>query len=106
VLDGLGLNRQSLSAFFNLCTVLDGFQWLCYRLYGIRFQKSEPEEGECWPGNVLKLNVFRENETADSYQFPIYLGTIFVDFDTRKSKQQGDCHFTVRCSKLVLLFFD
>lgn len=31
------------------------------------------------------------------------MGTIYLDVDIRSSKVQGDCHFTVRCSKLVIL---
>ncbi|KAL3106165.1 hypothetical protein niasHT_016852 [Heterodera trifolii] len=56
--------------------------------------RCEPAEGECWPGNVVKLNVHQIADNA-------FLGSVFLDIDARQSKVQGDCHFTIRCSKML-----
>uniref|UniRef100_A0A914HYA8 Peptidase M3A/M3B catalytic domain-containing protein n=1 Tax=Globodera rostochiensis TaxID=31243 RepID=A0A914HYA8_GLORO len=98
------LKRQSIlqtsghpshsSFFFHLASLLDGFEWLVGALYKLRFERCEPAEGECWPGNVVKLNVHHLEDGA-------FLGSIFLDIDARPSKIQGDCHFTIRCSKLL-----
>ncbi|KAL3125373.1 hypothetical protein niasHT_000963 [Heterodera trifolii] len=44
--------------------------------------------------NVVKLNVHQIADKA-------FLGSVFLDIDARQSKVQGDCHFTIRCSKLL-----
>ncbi|KAL3101885.1 hypothetical protein niasHS_003294 [Heterodera schachtii] len=79
---------------FHLSSLLDGFESLVAALYKLRFERSEPAEGECWPGNVVKLNVHQIADKA-------FLGSVFLDIDARQSKVQGDCHFTIRCSKLL-----
>lgn len=40
-------------------------------------------------------NVF---DAADQF-----LGTVYLDIDRRPTKAVGDCHFTVRCSKQVII---
>ena len=47
------------SSFFHLGTVLEGFETVVERLYGIKFSVGVPEAGEVWPGNVLKLVGFQ-----------------------------------------------
>uniref|UniRef100_A0A915E1M9 Peptidase M3A/M3B catalytic domain-containing protein n=1 Tax=Ditylenchus dipsaci TaxID=166011 RepID=A0A915E1M9_9BILA len=80
--------------FFNFGAILSGFESIVNKLYGLDFKVSLPEQGEVWPGNVLKLDVHKEGGT-------VFLGTIYLDMDIRSTKVQGDCHFTVRCSKLM-----
>ncbi|KAH7729029.1 Peptidase family M3 containing protein [Aphelenchoides avenae] len=81
-----------VSSFFHLGTVLEGLGTVVERLYGIKFSVGVPDAGEVWPGNVLKLDVHKGDT---------FLGTIYIDFDSRPTKTAGDCHFTVRCSKLL-----
>ncbi|KAI6232043.1 Peptidase family M3 containing protein [Aphelenchoides besseyi] len=82
-----------LSRFMSLRNLIFGFESLCSALYGLSFEVRTPQSDEIWPGYVLRLDVFRANN---------FLGTIYMDVESRKTKVQGDCHFTVRCSKLVL----
>uniref|UniRef100_A0A914LPU1 Peptidase M3A/M3B catalytic domain-containing protein n=1 Tax=Meloidogyne incognita TaxID=6306 RepID=A0A914LPU1_MELIC len=84
-----------LYEYFYFGKMLEGFEEIVNLLYGITFVKSVPKSGECWEGNVLKLEVYRKDEFNDK----IFLGLIYIDIDQRDSKLQGDCHFTVRCSK-------
>uniref|UniRef100_A0A1I8B330 Peptidase_M3 domain-containing protein n=1 Tax=Meloidogyne hapla TaxID=6305 RepID=A0A1I8B330_MELHA len=84
-----------INEYFHFGTMLEGFESIVQKLYGISFEVSNPEPGECWLGNVIKLKVFREDENSSK----TFLGVIFIDIDERASKLQGDCHFTVRCSK-------
>nr|CAD2185171.1 unnamed protein product [Meloidogyne enterolobii] len=84
-----------LYEYFHFGKMLEGFEDIVNLLYGITFVKSIPKRGECWEGNVLKLEVYRRDELNDK----IFLGLIYIDIDQRDSKLQGDCHFTVRCSK-------
>ncbi|KAF7624806.1 Peptidase_M3 domain-containing protein [Meloidogyne graminicola] len=79
--------NQSISKFFHFGAILDGFELIVQKLYGISFKRLLPEKGE---------KVYRDDENNETF-----LGDIFIDVDARPSKLQGDCHFTIRCSKLL-----
>uniref|UniRef100_A0A1I7SLY1 Peptidase_M3 domain-containing protein n=2 Tax=Bursaphelenchus xylophilus TaxID=6326 RepID=A0A1I7SLY1_BURXY len=81
-----------LSRFLRFGGVLKGFGDVCHDLYGINLEISRPEEHEIWDGDVVKIQVEKGHD---------FLGTIYIDAERRKSKNIGDCHFTVRCSKLL-----
>ncbi|KAI6225444.1 Mitochondrial intermediate peptidase [Aphelenchoides fujianensis] len=81
-----------LSRFLSLRNLLFGFESLCSALYGLHFEVRTPHAEEIWAGYVLRLEVFRNDS---------FLGTVYLDVESRKSKVQGVCHFTVRCSKLL-----
>ncbi|CAK5109834.1 unnamed protein product [Meloidogyne enterolobii] len=81
-----------LYEYFHFGKMLEGFEDIVNLLYGITFVKSIPKRGECWEGNVLKLEVYRKDEFNDK----IFLGLIYIDIDQRDSKLQGDCHFTLQ----------
>jgi len=85
--------------FFHFESLLAGFETIVNRLYGLSFRALLPDKGEVWPGNVLKLNVYRDE--ADDGTTSCFLGTIFIDIDNRSTKGQSDCHFTVRCFKML-----
>uniref|UniRef100_A0A9J2PAY9 COP9 signalosome complex subunit 6 n=1 Tax=Ascaris lumbricoides TaxID=6252 RepID=A0A9J2PAY9_ASCLU len=80
-----------LSKYLSFERVLKGFEMLADRLYGIKFIITEPEDGEVWPGDIIKIDV-RDSEG-------VTMGVIYLDIESRSSKNIGDCHFTVRCSK-------
>ncbi|MFH4974227.1 hypothetical protein AB6A40_000936 [Gnathostoma spinigerum] len=82
-----------VSRFFSLHNILHGFEEIVRRLYGVKFVFVKPEEGEIWPGHVIKIGVYDEHD--------VFLGDIYLDIDRRTSKVLGDCHFTVRCAKLL-----
>ncbi|KAI6192015.1 Mitochondrial intermediate peptidase [Aphelenchoides bicaudatus] len=88
----IGESHGNLSKYLSFGNILHGFESLCLSLYGLRFEINTPSLDEIWPGCVLRLDVYRSEN---------FLGTIYVDVDSRKNKVQGDCHFTVRCSKLL-----
>ncbi|KAI6173195.1 COP9 signalosome complex subunit 6 [Aphelenchoides besseyi] len=72
-------------------TILGSYDAAVDFLYQVATVRT-PHSDEIWPGYVLRLDVFRSNN---------FLGTIYMDVESRKTKVQGDCHFTVRCSKLL-----
>ncbi|KHN84723.1 Mitochondrial intermediate peptidase, partial [Toxocara canis] len=80
-----------LSKYLSFEKVLHGFEMLVDRLYHIKFVMSKPEDGEVWPGNVIKIEVYDSSGAV--------VGYIYLDIESRPSKNVGDCHFTVRCSK-------
>lgn len=82
-----------ISEFFHLETLINGYELILNKMYGLSLRMLLPDKGEIWLGNVLKLNVHAEDET--------FQGSIFLDIDNRQSKTASDCHFTVRCSKLL-----
>uniref|UniRef100_A0A914EAW4 Peptidase M3A/M3B catalytic domain-containing protein n=1 Tax=Acrobeloides nanus TaxID=290746 RepID=A0A914EAW4_9BILA len=86
-------NLGDLSRYFYFENLLFGLEFLLEKIYGIYIRTSAPISGEIWPGNVIKLEVFNHENT--------FLGVIFIDTDYRPSKTMGDCHYTVRCSKLL-----
>jgi len=113
-----GIQRQAIYSklgriadYFHFDSILSGFETLVSSLYGLKFSRMFPDAGEIWPGNVLKLVVIplflyvcNDDEIFQKVykeEGNIFLGTIFLDLDSRPSKVQGDCHFTIRCSKLV-----
>uniref|UniRef100_A0A8R1U2G6 Peptidase_M3 domain-containing protein n=1 Tax=Onchocerca volvulus TaxID=6282 RepID=A0A8R1U2G6_ONCVO len=82
---------QHLSRYFSFSNLLNGFELITKRLYNVFFSIQTPVLGEIWPGNVIKIDVFRDKDQ--------FLGTIYIDIQERRTKTAGDCHFTVRCSK-------
>ncbi|VDN06845.1 unnamed protein product [Thelazia callipaeda] len=79
-----------LSRYFSFRSLLNGFELLTKRLYNVSLSIQTPVAGEIWPGNVIKLDVFQDTQ---------FLGTIYIDIESRQTKAAGDCHFTVRCFK-------
>ncbi|CEF68999.1 Mitochondrial intermediate peptidase [Strongyloides ratti] len=80
---------------FNQISVIEaikGFEVLTKSLYDITFDIQKPEKGESCASNVIKLNV-NDNEK--------FLGSIYIDAEGRPNKLIGDCHFTIRCGKLL-----
>uniref|UniRef100_A0A1I7Y8I7 Peptidase_M3 domain-containing protein n=1 Tax=Steinernema glaseri TaxID=37863 RepID=A0A1I7Y8I7_9BILA len=78
--------------YFSLGSVMKGFETIVQHLYGMEFKISYPASEEIWRGNTQKIDVFRQCE---------FLGTIYLDINTRPHKAVGDSHFTIRCSKLL-----
>lgn len=48
-----------ISQYFYLNGVLQGFETLINHLYGLHFKYLWPETSEIWPGNILKLVIFK-----------------------------------------------
>uniref|UniRef100_A0A0N4ZL82 Peptidase_M3 domain-containing protein n=1 Tax=Parastrongyloides trichosuri TaxID=131310 RepID=A0A0N4ZL82_PARTI len=71
---------------------IKGFELLTKNLYNVTFDISTPKQGESCAGNVIKLDV-KDDEK--------YLGSIYIDAENRNTKMIGDCHFTIRCGKLL-----
>lgn len=44
--------------YLSFTNMLNGFEMLTQKLYGVSFRKSLPEVGEIWPGNIIKLVRF------------------------------------------------
>ncbi|TKR72003.1 hypothetical protein L596_019528 [Steinernema carpocapsae] len=84
--------RDSIMQYFSLESVMNGFQTIVNRLYGMNFTFEYPEEGEIWKGRSQRIDVHIGSE---------FMGTIYLDINTRQVKAVGDSHFTVRCSKLL-----
>uniref|UniRef100_A0A0K0DYP4 Peptidase_M3 domain-containing protein n=1 Tax=Strongyloides stercoralis TaxID=6248 RepID=A0A0K0DYP4_STRER len=84
-----------INHIFNEISIIEaikGFEVLTKSLYNITFDIQTPEKGESCASNVIKLNV------SDNEKF---LGSIYIDAESRPNKLIGDCHFTIRCGKLL-----
>ncbi|CAD6192735.1 unnamed protein product [Caenorhabditis auriculariae] len=85
---------REIAPFFTISTVLNGFSKLAERLYGIRLVQREIRSGELWKADsLIKLEAIDEQNND--------LGTIYLDVSIRPEKAHSDCHYTVRCSKLL-----
>ncbi|WKY06623.1 hypothetical protein Q1695_006646 [Nippostrongylus brasiliensis] len=84
---------RSMDSYLTLGNLLSGFANLVNKLYGVRLEERPLENGEMWRGNIIKLDAFDGGDR--------FLGTIYLDIERRETKAVGDCHFTVRCSKLL-----
>ncbi|CAD5229563.1 unnamed protein product [Bursaphelenchus okinawaensis] len=88
----LYLQYGDVSRFFGFGRVLKGFGDLCSDLYGIRLKVSKSDPHEIWEGPVVKLECHKGDQ---------FLGTIYIDAESRRNKSDGDCHYTVKCSKTM-----
>ncbi|CAI5447102.1 unnamed protein product [Caenorhabditis angaria] len=85
--------RES-APFFTISSIFAGFSTLTERLYGVKLVEKSIKDGEMWKAqSVFKLAAIDSQNNE--------LGTIYVDTSIRPEKAVGDCHYTVRCSKLL-----
>lgn len=85
---------QEVSPFFTFSSIWRGFSTLTQRLYGVSLIEVPIVSGELWnSAGVLKLKAIDEHNNE--------LGVIYIDSSIRSEKAVGDCHYTVRCSKLL-----
>ncbi|KAL4401736.1 Mitochondrial intermediate peptidase [Malassezia pachydermatis] len=83
-----------LSPYLSLGSVFTGLSRLFYLLYGIHFRAAEPQPGEVWRSDVVKLDVVDETEGG-------VIGTIYCDLFSRPGKPPSAAHYTVRCSRRI-----
>ncbi|CAB3409977.1 unnamed protein product [Caenorhabditis bovis] len=90
----IGKHTRETSSFFTISSILNGFSSLTERLYGVRLEERPIRSGEMWNANsIIKFEAIGENNND--------LGTIYIDTSVRPEKAIGDCHYTIRCSKLL-----
>ncbi|KAI5465879.1 hypothetical protein BGZ63DRAFT_347480 [Mariannaea sp. PMI_226] len=87
--------EDQLAAFFSVGTVMQGLSRLFNRLYGIRFVPRESLPGETWHPDVKRLDVVSD----DGEQVAV----LYCDLFYRPQKSPNPAHFTVRCSREILL---
>uniref|UniRef100_A0A0N5BFD3 Peptidase_M3 domain-containing protein n=1 Tax=Strongyloides papillosus TaxID=174720 RepID=A0A0N5BFD3_STREA len=76
----------------SIIEAIKGFEILTKNLYNVTFDIRTPEKGESCASYVIKLDV-NDHEK--------FLGSIYIDSESRPNKLIGDCHFTIRCGKLL-----
>ena len=85
--------RDFVSTYFSLGTVIQGLSRLFDRLYGIRFLPRATGLGETWNPDVRRLDVLHETDG--------HVAILYCDLFERAGKNSNPTHFTLRCSRLI-----
>mmetsp|Transcript_8584 Transcript_8584/g.25806 ORF Transcript_8584/g.25806 Transcript_8584/m.25806 type:complete len:415 (-) Transcript_8584:44-1288(-) len=73
---------------FSLKSCMQGLHMLMLELFGITLRPTQPEPGELWHDDVVKMSMDHEREGV--------LGYIYFDLYTRPRKFNYAAHFTLR----------
>ena len=85
--------RDFMSAYFSLGTVIQGLSRLFNHLYGIRFVPHRTDPGETWNSDVRRLDVLHETDG--------HVAVLYCDLFARADKNPNPTHYTLRCSRLI-----
>lgn len=91
--DRYAISPSDYTPYFSLGACMEGLQVLMDKLYNIELENVQPDHGEVWAPDVLKLEVRHRKEGL--------LGYIYCDFFQRPGKPHQDCHFTIRGGRLL-----
>lgn len=81
-------NIISCLPFFSLGSCIDGLSFIIQNLFSVSFSVAQPDSGEIWNSDVIKLNVLDDHGQV--------LGVIYCDLYERKGKPHQDCHYTIQ----------
>jgi len=83
----VGDSSNDLAEYFSFENVINGFNSISERLFGIQCKRVPVEEGEVWHPNVVKLQMYNKTEGV--------IGNFYLDIFERKEKPMGNINFVI-----------
>ncbi|KAF2077695.1 hypothetical protein CYY_001011 [Polysphondylium violaceum] len=83
----VGDSANDLAEYLSFENVLNGFNSIVQRLFGIQCKRIPVEEGEVWHQDVVKLELYNKSEGV--------IGHFYLDLFERKEKPMGNINFCI-----------